>query len=57
MSGTEDPRQQKQPNSPVHNLDESNGPIKEEQRSGRDMHRANVSRGSEPETRAASTRR
>jgi hypothetical protein len=57
MSGTEDTRRQKQSNSPVHNLDESNGSIKDEQRSDRDMRRTNVSRGSEPETRAASTRR
>ncbi len=57
MSGTQDPRQQKQSNSPVRNLDETSGTIKDEQLTDAQMRRKNLSRGSEPETRAASSRR
>lgn len=57
MSETRDPRQPENPGNPAQSADEANGPIKSQQVTDAQMRRKNLPRGSEPETRAASSRR
>ena len=57
MSHKPDPRQAEPSSNPAHSADEDSGPIKSQQVTDRQMRRKNLPRGSEPETRAASSRR
>lgn len=57
MSHPNDPRKTEPGRKPAHQTSESKGPIKKEQVTDAEMRTKDLPRGSEPETRAASSRR
>lgn len=57
MSHERDPRKAEPDRSPARQTSETKGPIKKEQVTDAEMKSKDLPRGSEPETRAASSRR
>lgn len=57
MSHPNDPRKAEPGRDPAHQTSESKGPIKKEQVTDAEMRTKDLPRGSEPETRAASSHR